>query len=197
VGHSLLDRVPHLRCGPEEAIRRDHSADALVRTAEVVGLDKQRDAALAILEVRKDRPRDEFLPQRLPEALDLAQGLRMVRPTLDVTDPLTMELGLEIGVPTPRHVLTSLVREDLTRGAVLRNPARQCFEDQRRALVMRHHQRHEVPRVVVHEGRHVQTLMPPQEKREDVRLPKLVRLRSLESVLGWTWLGRRLLYRLQ
>jgi hypothetical protein len=166
-------------------------------SAEVVGLDEERDAALAILEVRKDRPREKLFPQRLPESLDLSQGLRMVRPALDVTDALTMKLRLEIGVTAPRDVLAPLVRQHLSRSAVLRNPPRQRLQDQRRPLVMRHHQRHEVPRVVVHESGHVKTLMPPQEKREDVRLPELVRLRSLESVLGRTRLGHRLLYCLQ
>jgi hypothetical protein len=197
VGHSLFDRVPHLRRRPEESVRRHRSPDSLVRTTEVVGLYEERDPALAILEIRKDRPREKFLPQRLPEALDLSQRLRMVRPALDVTDALTMELRLEIGVPAPRHVLPSLVRQHLTRRPVLCNPPRQRFQHQGSALVMRHYQGNEVPRVVVHEGGHVQPLMPPQEKREDVRLPELVRFRALESMLGWTWLGRRLLYRLQ
>jgi hypothetical protein len=165
--------------------------------AEVVGLDEERHTALAVLKVRKDRPREKFLPQRLPKTLDLPQGLRMVRPALDVTDALTMKLGLEIGVSAPGNVLAPLIRQHLSRSAVLRNPPRQRLQDQRRSLVMRHYQRHKVPRVVVHEGGHVKTLMPAQEKREDVRLPELVRLRSLESVLGRTRLGHWLSYRLQ
>jgi hypothetical protein len=197
VGHALLDGRPHLRRRPEETIRRHRATNALVRAAEVVGLDKQRDPTLAVVEVRKHRPREKLLPQRLPESLDLSQGLRVVRAALDVTDTLAMELGLEVGVPTPGDVLASLIRQDLTWSAVLGNPTSQSFKHERRTLVMRHHQRHEVPRVVVHEGGHVQTLVPPQKKREDVRLPELIRLRALESILGWTRLGRGLLYRLQ
>lgn len=166
-------------------------------SAEVVGLDEERNTALAILEVRKDRPREKFFPQRLPESLDLSQGLRMVRSALDVTDALTMKLRLEIGVTAPRDVLAPLIRQHLSRSTVFRDSPRQRLQDQRRSLMVRHYQRHEVPRVVVHEGGHVKTLMPPQEKSEDVRLPELVRLRSLESVLGRTRLGHRLLYRLQ
>lgn len=162
VRHALLDGVPYLRRGPEESVGRHCSSDPLMWPPEVVGLDKQGDATLAILEVRKDRPREKLLPQRLPETLDLPQRLRMMGPALDVPDSLTLQLGFEIGVPAPRHVLTSLVRQDLTWGAVLGNPTRQSFEDERRALVMRYHQRHQVPRVVVHEGGHVQTLMSSQ-----------------------------------
>jgi hypothetical protein len=197
VGHALFDGRPHLRRRPEEAIRRHRTPDPLVRTPEVVGLHEERDPPLAILEVGKDRAREKFLPQRLPEALDLAQRLRMVRPALDVTDALTTQLLLEVGVPAPGHVLTSLIRQHLPRRAVLGDAARQRLQDQRRPLVMRHHQGHQVARVVVHEGRHVQPLLPSQQKREDVRLPKLVRFGTLESVLGWTRLGQSLGYALQ
>jgi hypothetical protein len=168
-----------------------------VRTPEVVGLHEERDPTLAILEVGKDRPREKLLPQRLPETLDLPQRLGMVRPALDVPDPLAAQLLLEVRVPAPGHVLAPLVRQHLARRPVLGNPPRQRLQYQRRALVVRHHQGHQVPRVVVHEGGHVQTLMPPQEKREDVRLPELIRLRALESMLGRTRLGHCLGYFLQ
>ena len=55
--------------------------------------------------------------------------------------------------------------------------------------MVRHHQRHDVARAVVHEGGDVQALMAAQEEGEDVRLPELVRLRALEAMLGWTRLG--------
>jgi hypothetical protein len=197
VGHSLFDRRSHLRRGPEEPVRGDGTSDPLVRTTEVVGLDEERDPPLAILEICEDGAREKFLPQRLPETLDLAQRLRMVRTALDVTNALTVQLRLEVRVATPGHVLPSLIGEDLTRRAIFRNAARQRFQDQRGTLVVRHHQRHEEARVVVHEGRHVKTMVTPQEKREDVRLPELVRLRTLESVRRRTWFGRRLRYCLQ
>jgi hypothetical protein len=197
VGHPLLDGRPHLRRGPEEAVRRHRPPDPLVRTPEVVGLHEEPDPPLAILEVGKNRPREKLLPQRLPETLDLPQCLRMVRPALDVPNALPTQLLLEVRVPAPGHVLTALIGQHLPRRAVLGNAPRQRFQHQRRALVVRHHQGHQVARVVVHEGGHVQTLMPPQQKREDVGLPELVRLRALESMLGGTWLGGSLGYRLQ
>lgn len=55
-------------------------------TLEVVVLHEQLHAPLAIVEVGKHRARQELLPDRLPKALDLAAGLRMVRPALDVLD---------------------------------------------------------------------------------------------------------------
>jgi hypothetical protein len=57
-----------------------------------------------------------------------------------------------------------------------------------------HHQRYDVPRVVVHEGGHVQPLVPPQQKREDVRLPELIRFRAFETMRRRTRLSRDLGY---
>jgi hypothetical protein len=64
----------------------------------------------------------------------------MVRTALDVTNALTVQFRLEIGVAPPGHVLPALVGEDLTRRAVLRDAARQRLQDKSRALVVRHHQ---------------------------------------------------------
>jgi hypothetical protein len=187
--HPLFDHRPHVRRGPEEAVRRHHPLDALVRAPEVVGLDEERQAALAVLEVAKDRPREKLVPQRLPEALDLAQGLRVVRTALDVVDALTSQLRLEVGVAAPGRVLTALVGQHLTRHAVFGDPSRERLHHQRGALMVRHHQGHDVARVVVHEGSDVQAMMAAQEEGEDVRLPELIWLRALEAMLGRTRLG--------
>jgi hypothetical protein len=160
-----------------------------MRPAEVIGLDEERHPPLAVLEVRKHGAREKLVPERLPEALDLSERLRVVRPALDVMDALAPELALEVGRAPPSHVLPPLVREHLARRSVLRNAARQGLEHQRRALMMRDHKRHDVARVVVHEGGHVQALVTPQQEGEDVRLPELVRLRALEALLAWTWFG--------
>jgi hypothetical protein len=188
-GHPLLDHRPHVRRGPEEAVRRHHPRDALVRTAEVVGLDEEAHPPLAILEIGKDRPRQELVPQRLPESLDLPQRLRVVGTALDVMDPLPLQLSLEIRVAAPGRVLTTLIRQDLAWSPVFGNATRERFQDQRRALMVGHHQRHHVPRVVVHEGGDVEPVMTAQEEGEDVRLPELIRLRALETVLHWTLFG--------
>jgi hypothetical protein len=85
---ALLDRLPHLRRRPEEAVRWHQPLDALVRTLEVVRVHEKPEAALAVGEVRKHRPTQEFLPERLPESLHLPQRLRVLRPALDVADAL-------------------------------------------------------------------------------------------------------------
>jgi len=189
--HSPLDRLAHLRRRPEESIGRNQPADPLVRPAEVVRLDKQPDATLAVRVVRKYRAREKLLPQRLPEALDLSQRLRMVRTALQVLDPLTPKLLAKFRLATPGDVLAPLVREHLARRPVLRDPSCQSLHHQRRALMVRDHQRHQVPRVVVHERGHVQPLVSTQQKREDVRLPQLIRLGALKGSLRRLRLGRR------
>lgn len=163
-----------------------------MRTLEVVVLDKQPDAPLAVLEVGEHRAGQQLLPQRLPEALDLAAGLRMMRPALHVPDAMALELGLELGGTTPAGVLPALIGQDLARHAILRDPARQGLQHQAAPLVVRQRQTHQVTRVIVQERRHVQPLVLPEQEREQVRLPQLVRLGTLEPVLARLGLGARL-----
>ena len=86
VGDALLDHLAHMRCRAEEAVRRHETVERLVRALEVVRVDEVRDAPVAVGVVREHRPRQKLVPQCLPEALDLAERLRMLRPALDVPD---------------------------------------------------------------------------------------------------------------
>lgn len=152
-----------------------------MRALEVVVLHEQRHTALTVLEVGKHRARQELLPHRLPEPLDLAAGLRMVRTALDVCDPLSAQLRLELRRAAPGGVLPALIGEDLAWRAILGNATRQCLQHQRASLVMRQRQAHEITGVIIQEGRNVHPLVPTQQKREQVRLPQLVRLGTLEA----------------
>lgn len=104
----------------------------------------------------------------------------MVRPALEVPDAVALELGLERGGTAPAGVLPPLVGQDLARHPVVRDPARQRFQHQAALLLMRQRETHEITRVIVQERRHVQPLVLPEQEREDVRLPQLVRLGPLE-----------------
>lgn len=123
LGHLRLDACAYLRCGAEEPIRRRHALKPLVRTLEVVVLDKERHPALAVLEVGEHRPRQQFLPQGLPEPLDLPACLRMMRAALHVHDSMALKLRLELRAPSPGGVLAALVRQDLPRRAVVGDAA--------------------------------------------------------------------------
>ena len=179
--HRRLDCAAHRGGRPEVPIRRRQPLERLVRPLEVVVLHIQRHPSLAVREVREHRARQQLLPQRLPEPLDLAAGLRVVRAALHVRDAVALELRLELRRAAPRRVLPALVGEDLPRCPVRRDPARERLEHQRAPLVVRHREAHQEPRVIVEERRHVHPLVAAQQEREQVRLPQLVRLRPLEA----------------
>ena len=182
--HRRLDRRAHRRCRAKEPVRRRQALERLMGPLEVVVLHEELHAPLTVLIVRKHRARQELFPHRLPEPFDLPAGLRMVRAALDVLDPVPPELRLKLRRPSPRRVLPSLIRQDLPRRAVLGNPAGQRFEHQRAPLVVGHREAHQIPRVIVEKRRYIEPLMPAQQKREQIRLPQLVRLGSLEASLN-------------
>ena len=181
--HRRLDRRAYLRRRAEEPIGRREALKPLVRPLEVVVLHEQRRSPLTVVEVRKDGARQELLPHRLPEALNLAARLRVMRPALHVPDAMAAKLLLESRLATPRRVLAPLVGEDLARRPVVRDPARERLHHQRAPLMVRHHQAHQVARVIIQERRHVHPLVFPEQKREEVRLPQLIGLRALEAPL--------------
>ncbi len=115
----------------------------------------------------------------------------MVRATLHVHDAVTLELSLELGRPPPGGVLATLIGQDLARCAVVGDAARQCFEHQTASLVVGHRKTHQVAAVIIQKRRHVQPLVPAQQKREQVRLPQLVGLGALEAHLASLRLGLR------
>jgi hypothetical protein len=125
VSHRRLDALAHHARGTEEPVRRRRPFKPLVRTLEVVVLDEQVHPTLAVLEVREHRPREQLLPQRLPEPLDLAAGLWMMRTALDVLDPVPLQFRFELRRAAPRGVLTALVGQDLPRRPVLGDRPRQ------------------------------------------------------------------------
>jgi hypothetical protein len=179
--HVLLDDRPHVRRCAEKPVRGHQPRQRLVRPLEVVPLHEEGESALAVREVRKHRPRQKLVPQRLPKPLDLPERLRVLRAALHVPYPMKSQLLLEVRLSPPRRVLPPLVRQDLLRLSVRGNPALEGLHHELRPLMVRQPVRHDEARVVVHEGREVQPLVAPQQKREDVRLPELVRLRPLEA----------------
>jgi hypothetical protein len=181
--HVALDGFAHLRRRSKVAVRRDEPTDALVRPLKVVRVDEQLQPSLEVFPVREDGPREELVPQRLPEALDLAERLRMLRSALDVVDAFSTKLLLELRRTAPRRVLPAVVGEDLPRRAVGGDALAQSLHHECAPLVVRDRVRHDEARVVVHERGHVDALVPPEQEREDVRLPELVRFRALEAPL--------------
>ena len=176
-----LHRRAHLRRRPEEAIGRDEPIQRLVRPMEVVAVHEERHSPLAIGEIGEDRAREEFIPQGLPEALDLAQGLRVLRPAGDMRNSVLPQPLFEFGHAAPGPVLPALVGEDLARLAVRCDATLQGLDHQRGALMVRQQVRGHEARVVVLEADQVQPLVTSEQEGEDVRLPHLVGLGALEA----------------
>ena len=117
VRDGLLDCSADLRRSAEEAVGGYEPFQRLVGPLEVVCVDEEAESADAIGEVGEDRTRQKLVPERLPEAFDLAERLRMLRPALDVMDALPPQLLLEFGRTAPGRVLPPLVGQDLPRRA--------------------------------------------------------------------------------
>jgi hypothetical protein len=181
VGDAALDGLAHLGRRAEEAVGRHEPLERLVGSSEVVRLHEEVDSARAVREVGEHGAGEELVPERLPEALDLAERLRVLRPTLDVLDAVPPELLFELGLAPPRGVLTALIGQDLARCTEVGDAPRQRLHDERRALMVGERVRHEVTGVVVHEADQVQPLVLAQQEGEEVRLPELVRLGALEA----------------
>ena len=84
-----LDRGADLRRRAKKAVGGDTAVDALVRTLEVVVLDEEVESSKAVGEIGEDRLAKKLLPERLPEAFDLAERFGMLRPALAVGDAAT------------------------------------------------------------------------------------------------------------
>jgi hypothetical protein len=173
--------LPHVRCRLKETVGGDEPFDALVRPVKIVAVDEERQAPLAVGEVREDRPREKLLPEGLPEALHFSEGLRMLWAALHMPNTVTAELALEVGLAAPRRVLSPLIGEHLLRISVLRYPAGERLHHELGPLMVREGVRDDEARVIVHEGRQVQPLLASQQEGEDVRLPELIGGGPLEA----------------
>jgi hypothetical protein len=122
----------------------------------------------------------ELLPDRLPEPFDLAQGHGMMRPALDVANPILPQLRLEARGPAPTRILAALIGEHLFGHAVFRHGRAVHFQDVLGRLAAKYVQPYHVAGVVIEKPDQVGVLAS-QAKGEDVGLPHLVGCRALEE----------------
>lgn len=179
--NGLLDGRADMRRRLKEPVRGHEASERLVGALEVVGLHEEAEPAVAVGVVGKHRSRQELVPERLPESLDLPERLRVLGPALDVANAVLAERLFEVRLPSPGGVLPSLIGEDLLRLAPGRDPSRERLEHELGPLMVRQRVGDDEPRVVVHERREVEALLSAEQEREDVRLPHLVRLGALEA----------------
>lgn len=115
----------------------------------------------------------------------------MLRPTADVLHAQPRERFFELGLSAPHCVLAAVVGEHLRRLPIRSHAALEGLHHQRGLLMVRERVADDEAAVVVHEHAHVEPLRTPQPKREDVRLPQLVRRRALEATRTVLALSRR------
>jgi hypothetical protein len=75
----------------------------------VVVFDPQLDALAGLIKAIELGTRQELPPDAGPEALNLAEGHRVMRTALDVGDTILAHLGLEAAHPAPAGVLPAIV----------------------------------------------------------------------------------------
>jgi hypothetical protein len=132
-----LDFSAHVSGRLEESVCGHETVEGLMRTLEVVMADVVLEPPLRVDDVREDRAAEKFVPQRLPETLDLAERLRMLRPTADVLDSESFEVLLEFGLAAPHGVLPTVVGQHFCRCTVRRYTALESLHHERGLLVVR------------------------------------------------------------
>ncbi len=175
-----LDHLPELLRDAEEAVGRAEALQGLGGPPVVVVLHPQPDPRAGRLEAVELRAGEELLPDRLPEAFDLAQGHGMMRPALQVADSILPELRLEAGRAPPARVLAALIGEHFLGHAVLRHRPAVDLQPVLRRLAAKHLQPHHVAGVIIQKADEVGVLTA-QPEGEDVGLPQLVGRGALEA----------------
>jgi hypothetical protein len=187
--NAALDDLPQFLGDRKEPIGRTQPVHGLVWPLVVVVLHPQPNPLAGRLEAVKLRPHQEFLPDRLPEPFDLAEGHGMMRPALEVVNPILAQLGLETGRPAPTAVLAALIREHFFGHAVLRDRRAVHLQHVLRRLATKHVQPDHVAGVIIEKADEVGVLAS-QPEGKDIGLPHLVGGGALkEARLGWMALG--------
>jgi len=97
----------------------------------------------------------------------------MMRPALDVMNPIFPQFRLETRGPAPTRVLASLIGKHLLGHAVLRYRSAVHLQHMLRRLAAKHVQPHDVAGVVIQKADEI-GILAPQPEGENIGLPHLV-----------------------
>jgi hypothetical protein len=167
----VFQRLVHIPGHAVKPLRRTLPFDPLVGPLVVVIPDPMVEALAGVGKRGKDRLREEFGPNRFPEALDLAQGHGMVGGGADMLDPLPLELFLERRLAPPGGELAPVVGEDLPGCPPLPDGPLDHLQHRLRRLLAVQAVPHQVPAVVVDHPHQVHRVHPLELEGEDVDLP--------------------------
>ena len=139
----------------------------------VVMLHPQPDPLARRLETVELGSHQELFPDRLPEPFDLAQRHGMMRPALEVVDPILAQLRLEARGPAPTGILAALIGEHLFGHPVLGHRRAVHLQHVLRRLAAKQVQPYHVAGVIIQKADEVGVLAG-QTEGEDVGLPHLI-----------------------
>jgi hypothetical protein len=168
-----LDGLAQGRLDLEEAIRRTQALDALVGPLVVVIFDPEFDPLPGVVEAAELGAGQEVLPERGPEAFDLAQGHGVMRAGLDVGHAIFFEFGLEAAGAAPGGVLPPVVGEHLARWLELAGGGAIDLNDGLGGGAAEQVGAHDIAGMIIEEGDEV-GITAPEPEGEDVRLPHLI-----------------------
>jgi hypothetical protein len=184
-GNPALDDRTQLRHQRKEPIRRTQAGERLMRPPVVVELHPLTHALLRLLEAVELRAHQEVRPNGLPEPLNLAQRLRVMRAAAEVMDVILLQFLLKPRLAAPVGVLPAIVRQHLLGHAILRDSPPIHFQHVLRRLAAIQSQPDQVARVIVQEPNQVR-ILTAQANGANVALPHLIRRRPLkEPRLRW------------
>jgi len=117
--HAAFDHGAFFLLDREEAVGRAESVQSLMRPPMVVVLHPPREALPRLVERLEACLDEELVLERLPQPLDLAQRLRMLRRAANVVDVILSQFFLEGRLPAPTGVLPTVVGQHLRGRSIL------------------------------------------------------------------------------
>jgi hypothetical protein len=178
--NALLDGAAELRLDLEEAVGRAEAFNALMRPLGVIVLDPEFDPLAGGGEAVELGADQEVLPDRGPEALDLAEGHGMLRTGFEMRHAILFEFGLETADAPPGGVLAAVIGEHLLGRLELADRHPVDLDHCGRRGTAEQIRPDDEPRVIIHEGDEI-GIAPAQPEGEDVSLPHLIGRGPLEE----------------
>jgi hypothetical protein len=118
-----------------EPVRRAGSLNALMRPLVIIVRHPVGNPLAGIRKRSKQSFLQKFLPDRLPEPLDLAQRHRMVCRAAHMSDPLLLQDLLKPRLASPGCKLPAVVRQDLPGRTPLADSSLDHFQHRLRSLL--------------------------------------------------------------
>src|SRR5580693_10433671 len=146
-----------------------------MRPRKIIMVDEQADPLPGIAEVDEHGSLDALAPQGSPEALDLTERLRPPRRRHDLLDAALLQLAREGALAPPRHVLRTVVGQDLLGHAVTGQRRAHHLDHQGRRLAGMQPVADDEPAVIVHKSDQKNSpILSSQNETEKISLPERI-----------------------